>query len=78
MQKEWIIDLLKESLDIDKYNKRFDETGKYKEIADVAKEIAIISKLKKVQDLKKRFIYVSYSDNYDAFMRVSWQKNKRN
>ncbi|CAB5386898.1 unnamed protein product [Rhizophagus irregularis] len=69
--KEWAIELLREGSDMDKHNRRFDETGKYKEIADVAKEIAIIdirSESKKIRDLKERFIHVSYSDNYDAFM----------
>ncbi|RGB29767.1 hypothetical protein C1646_672200 [Rhizophagus diaphanus] len=69
--KEWAIKLLREGSDMDKYNRRFDETGKYKEIVDVAKEIAIIdirSESKKVRDLKERFIYVSYFDKYGAFM----------
>ena len=68
---DWAIELLREGLDMEEHNRRFDETiGKYKEIVEVAKETAIIdirSKSKKVRKLKKGFVHVSYSDNYDAF-----------
>jgi hypothetical protein len=69
---EWAIELLRIGLDMEKHDRRFDETtGEYKEIVEVAKETAIIdirSESKKVRKLKKGFVHVSYSENYDAYM----------
>ena len=76
---DWAIKLLREGLDMEGHN-RFDETiGTYKEIVEVAKEIAIIdirSKSKKVQNVKERFVHVSYSDNYNSFMIECLDKEK--
>ena len=77
---DWAIELLREGLDMEGHNRRFDETiGTYKEIVEVAKETAIIdirSKSKKVQDVKERFVHVSYSDNYNSFMIECLDKEK--
>ena len=77
---EWGIELLREGLDMEEHNRRFDETiSKYKEIVKVAKETAIIdirSKSKKVQNVKERFVHVSYFNNYDTFMIECLDKEK--
>jgi hypothetical protein len=68
---EWGIELLREGLDMEEYNRRFETTGEYKEIVEVANETVIIdirSESKKVRKLKEGFVHVSYSDNYDTFM----------
>jgi hypothetical protein len=69
---DWAIELLKEGLDMEEYNRRIDETtGEYKEIMKVANEMAIIDircESKKVRKLKKGFVHVSMSENYDSYI----------
>ena len=75
----WAIELLREGLDMEEHNRRFESTGEYKEIVMAAKETAIIdirSKSKKVQKLKEGFVHVSYSDNYDTFIIECLDKEK--
>ncbi|RGB29580.1 hypothetical protein C1646_672365 [Rhizophagus diaphanus] len=76
---EWGIEILREGLDMKGHSKRFESTGEYKEIVEVANEIAIIdirSKSKRVQKPKEGFVHVSYSDNYDTFMIECLNKEK--
>jgi hypothetical protein len=64
---DWAIELLSDGDDMAEHKARFGpSTGDYK----YAKSIAIIdirSESKKVQNLKKDFIHVSYSKDYNVF-----------
>ncbi|RHZ81800.1 hypothetical protein Glove_117g21 [Diversispora epigaea] len=67
---EWAIELLRDGKDMVEHSRRFEPAGEYKEIVRYAKSIAIIdirNESKKVQKLQRDFVYVSYSENYDAF-----------
>ena len=67
---DWAIELLRDGKKYGRHSRKFESTGEYKEIIKYAKSIAIIdirSELKKVRKMKKDFIYVSYSDDYDSF-----------
>lgn len=62
---DWAIEFLREDLNMEKRN------TDNKEIVKVVNETAIIdilSNSKKVRKLKKGFVYVSYSENHDAYM----------
>ncbi|CAG8684320.1 45301_t:CDS:2 [Gigaspora margarita] len=53
-----------------KHSNRFEPTDEYKEIVKYAKSVAIIdvqSESKKVRNLQKDFIHVSFSENYNTF-----------
>ncbi|RHZ65020.1 hypothetical protein Glove_319g150 [Diversispora epigaea] len=67
--KDWAIELLRDGKDMAKHS-RFEPTREYKEIVKYAKHIAIIdirNEPRKVRKLQKDFIYVSCSENYNAF-----------
>ncbi|RHZ52590.1 hypothetical protein Glove_460g69 [Diversispora epigaea] len=67
---EWAIEFLRDDKDMTEYSKRFEPAEEYKEIIRYAKSIAIIdvcNESKKIQKLQEDFIYVSCSENYDAF-----------
>ncbi|CAB4471543.1 unnamed protein product [Rhizophagus irregularis] len=70
-------EFLREGLDMEEHNRRFDKIiGEYKEIVKVTKETTIIdirSESKEVRKLKKGFVHVSYSKNYDSYM-IEWLK----
>ncbi|GBB97773.1 hypothetical protein RclHR1_30620001 [Rhizophagus clarus] len=69
--KDWAIELLRDGEDMAEHTVRFDTLkGEYKEIVKYAKSIAVIdirSEVKKVQKLREDFIYVSWSEDFDAF-----------
>ncbi|CAG8829861.1 34224_t:CDS:1, partial [Racocetra persica] len=67
---DWAIELLRDGEHMTEHSNRFKLTGEYKEIVKYAKSVAIIdirSESKKVRNLRKDFIYVSFSEHYDAF-----------
>ncbi|RGB35065.1 hypothetical protein C1646_742447 [Rhizophagus diaphanus] len=67
---DWAIEFLRDGEDIKEHKARFEPSGEYEEIVKYAKSIAIIdihSEAKKVQRKKKDFIYVSCSEDFDAF-----------
>ncbi|CAI2169618.1 7253_t:CDS:2 [Funneliformis geosporum] len=76
---DWAIELLRDGEDMAEHKERFDPIGgEYKEIVKYAKSIAIIdirsigilddrSEAKKVREIKKDFIHVSCSKDFDAF-----------
>ncbi|RGB43525.1 hypothetical protein C1646_737945 [Rhizophagus diaphanus] len=67
---DWAIELLRDGKDMKKHKDKFEPSGIYEEIVKYAKNIAIIdirSEAKKVRGKKKDFIYVSCSEDFDAF-----------
>ncbi|CAG8479243.1 17287_t:CDS:2 [Gigaspora margarita] len=61
---DWAIKLLRDGKHMTEHSNRFELTSKYKEIVKYAKSIAILdirSESKRVQNLHKDFIYVSFS-----------------
>ncbi|GES73587.1 heat shock protein Hsp70 family protein [Rhizophagus clarus] len=75
---DWAIELLRDGEDMEDHKTRFGPSGDYEEIVLYAKSIAIIDirsigildtriEAKKVLGKKEDFIYVSCSENFDAF-----------
>ena len=75
---DWAIELLRDGEDMKGHKARFEPSGDYEEIVKYAKSIAIIdirsigildirSEAKKIQGKKNDFIYVSCSEDFDAF-----------
>jgi hypothetical protein len=67
---DWAIELLRDGEDMEGHKARFEPSGDYEEIVKYAKSIAIIdirSEEKKVLGKKEDFIYVSFSEDFDAF-----------
>lgn len=68
---DWAIELLREGEDMTEHAERYDSlTGEYKKIVKYAKSISVIdirSEVKEVRKLREDFIYVSCSENFDAF-----------
>ncbi|GBC21822.1 crinkler (CRN) family protein [Rhizophagus irregularis DAOM 181602=DAOM 197198] len=84
---DWAIELLRDGEDMQRHEDKFEPiAGKYKEIVKYAKSTAIIdirsvnftdntrSEAKNVQKMRKDFIYVSCSKDFDAFKIESFGK----
>ena len=80
-QLDWAIELLRDGKDMAEHSRRFGPTGEYEEIMKYAKNVAIIdirSESKKVRNIKKDFIHVSYSKDYGKFKIESLGKETVN